>query len=205
MVYTDLGKLELAELQWRQATAEVPNYRPAWRGLGDILIRQSKYETVQVEVENMVKQPHLRSEGRLLKVELAKKRGDLEAVRRELDEATQEFDDDLELLRCRCRFLYETEELQDAQRALSKLVARDPDDAAAYHNLGTTYTRLEQFSMAVDAYRNSIRLRPNSSKCHFQLAQALQQLGKTAEARESWQEAMRLEPEKLEGYPVKLS
>ncbi|HEX4606664.1 MAG TPA: glycosyltransferase, partial [Urbifossiella sp.] len=43
-VYADLGDWAGAEAEWRVVTAEVPRYRPGWRGLGEVLLQQGKIE-----------------------------------------------------------------------------------------------------------------------------------------------------------------
>ena len=37
-----MGDLARAEEEWRQVTREVPRYRAGWRGLGEVLMRQSR-------------------------------------------------------------------------------------------------------------------------------------------------------------------
>jgi GT2 family glycosyltransferase/2-polyprenyl-3-methyl-5-hydroxy-6-metoxy-1,4-benzoquinol methylase/Tfp pilus assembly protein PilF len=42
LVYEDLGELARAEEQWRRVVEERPGYRPGWRGLGEVLLRQGQ-------------------------------------------------------------------------------------------------------------------------------------------------------------------
>jgi tetratricopeptide (TPR) repeat protein len=44
LVYGDLGDWSAAEGQWRQVVAELPDYAPGWRGLGESLARQGRLD-----------------------------------------------------------------------------------------------------------------------------------------------------------------
>jgi tetratricopeptide (TPR) repeat protein len=47
LVYADMGRHALAELEWRRILLELPDYRPAWLGLGESLIRQAKHKSLE--------------------------------------------------------------------------------------------------------------------------------------------------------------
>ena len=67
--------------------------------------------------------------------------GRVEEARAELDRAIAEGPDDLETLRVRCQFLFEHGTPDEAEEALKCLIDHDPEDASAYHNLGTLLLR----------------------------------------------------------------
>lgn len=64
--------------------------------------------------------------------------------------------------------------------------------APAYSDLGALLHQRGDFTAAVEAYRQAIAIRPNSATTHLNLGDALLRLGKPAEAKESYLEAMRL-------------
>jgi Flp pilus assembly protein TadD len=53
---------------------------------------------------------------------------------------------------------------------------------------------MAHYRAAIDVYRESLRLRPNSPATLLQLGHALQQLGRTDEAMAAWQQAAQLAP-----------
>jgi tetratricopeptide (TPR) repeat protein len=80
---------------------------------------------------------------------------------------------------------------------LQKLPRRfslDPQDASAYHNLGTLLLRTARYDEAVQAYRQSVRFRLNHPATYFSLGYALKDSGRIEEAVGAWEQALRLAP-----------
>jgi cytochrome c-type biogenesis protein CcmH/NrfG len=50
-----------------------------------------------------------------------------------------------------------------------------PNDAAAFHNLGSLYARMNRYDNAIKAFEQSLRLRPNSSATQAELLQIQRQ------------------------------
>ena len=73
------------------------------------------------------------------------------------------------------------------------MIAEQPNNADAYFNLGNALFTKHQFAPAADAYRESIRLRPDSARAHYNLAICLQWLN-DEEAVAEFKEAERLDP-----------
>jgi GT2 family glycosyltransferase/tetratricopeptide (TPR) repeat protein len=194
LVYRDLGDPAREEEQWRQIVAEKPNYRPGWRGLGDVLMRAGKDPAARTVAERLLADARLRGEGRVLLSTLAAARGDHEAARRALERGLAECPHDLEPLRALCQLLYEHGQPADAERALQELVRRCPEDAAAHQNLGTLCLRLHRPQAAEEALRQALAYRPNYAETHLHLGYALKELGRLEEAIAAWQEALRLAP-----------
>jgi 2-polyprenyl-3-methyl-5-hydroxy-6-metoxy-1,4-benzoquinol methylase len=80
-----------------------------------------------------------------------------------------------------CRFLFEHGEPAEAEAALRDKLRRQPEDAAAHHNLGTLNLRLGRYPAAAECYRQSLRYRPHHPATCAQLGFALQQCGPRAE------------------------
>jgi len=76
-------------------------------------------------------------------------------------QATEENSEDPQPLRSLCQLLFEVEQWVHAAAAIEALLARDPQDAAAYHNLGTVQLRLGQPKQALESYQRSLALRPD--------------------------------------------
>lgn len=182
VTYRDMGELGLAEVEWRHVLDEVPTYRPAWKALGDVLIAQGKLATAEVEIGRMQQHEALVCDALLLMADLMVGRGDLTGARGCAEEAVRRFPDAMDPVQCLCRLLFEHGDPSEAEKALSKLIERDPEDGAAHHNLGLVYLRLGQPTLAAESFRSSLHVRPGSVNTWEQLAVALDELGLADEA-----------------------
>jgi tetratricopeptide (TPR) repeat protein len=180
LVYADVGRHALAELEWRRILLELPDYRPAWLGLGESLIRQAKHVSAAIAADSMAARELLRCDAHILKAEIAVACGESNNATRELEGAIKDFPDSLDLLRARGRLLFESGAAEDARFALETLTKREPRDPSAWHNLGTIHLRLDRFDSAADCFRRSLELRPHWPATEQQLAFALRQLGGAA-------------------------
>ncbi|MGO8745387.1 MAG: glycosyltransferase [Thermoguttaceae bacterium] len=75
LVYQEMGRCDLAEVQWRETAAAVPGFRPGRRSLVDVLIRQGKLVAAEIEVESMLAEPLLAVDTRVLSARVAEARG----------------------------------------------------------------------------------------------------------------------------------
>lgn len=197
-VYRELGRLDLAELQWRLALEEEPTYRDGWRGLVDTLLDQKKYSTLEMEIalgRNRV----------LPSAELASAAARLEAIQGRVDEALvilegaiSEESDAVDLIRLKCQLLFEHLSPQQAIAALEQLCRKSPDDGAAWHNLGTAYQLAGCAGLAVNSYYKSLALRPDAVNTLIQLSHVLRELQRYRAAKASLEQALQLEPENLD-------
>jgi tetratricopeptide (TPR) repeat protein len=83
------------------------------------------------------------------------------------------------------------------QQALTK----QPDAGLrlwAYYGLGNAYAETEKFDEAAAAYREAIRLMPELSKPHYNLALTLVGAGRSQDALAEFKEAVRLNPNYVE-------
>ena len=72
---------------------------------------------------------------------------------------------------------------------------------SAVSNMGSLYYERKEYTRAVEAYRQAIALRPNSSATYRNLGDALRKLGQAAEARTAYLAAMRLSEGDLKVNP----
>lgn len=177
LVYDDMGRIDAVETEWRRILEDQPDYVPAWRGLGDVLLRQQKHSEVEYEISRLLAGKNgLRREGLLLRGWSLASRSRVAAALDEFEAADAMDPGDLEALRAKCRLLFEQGAPTMAEEALQELTRRAPDDAAAWHNLGTVYFRQHRYPQAVEAFEKSLRIRPDSPVTHEQLGTARQQL-----------------------------
>ncbi len=178
LVYEDMDDLPRAEEQWRQVVAEAPTYRLGWRGLGDVLLRQSKLELLEAALKTMPPDDMLPdpvfAERLILQGHLAVARENLPEAKLLLQQAVDQHSADLDAHHALCRFLFEHGQFPEAETALTNLLNLTPDDAAALHNLGTIYLQTNRPQEAVTAYQSSLRHRPDSPATEAQLGQALE-------------------------------
>jgi GT2 family glycosyltransferase/tetratricopeptide (TPR) repeat protein/2-polyprenyl-3-methyl-5-hydroxy-6-metoxy-1,4-benzoquinol methylase len=194
VVANDLGELAEAEEQWRRVVAEVPGYRPGWRGLGETLIRRGRFEEAGAVAERLLSDESLRVEGFLIKSRIALARGRIPDAVAELDRAAMEEPDDAEILSRRCQILFEHGKPDDAERALKSLIEHAPEDPSAHYNLGTLLLRTHRYDEAACAYRQSLRFRTNHPATYLNLGCALKDSGRIEEAVLAWEQALRLVP-----------
>jgi tetratricopeptide (TPR) repeat protein len=185
VVYRDLGRHDLAELEWREIVNEMPDYRPGRHGLVESLLKLGRYETAQVEIDRLVISETHRCLGLVLAAELAEQRGELLLAKKILEATSCDSLDDHEPLEALCRFLFEHGPLDEAKEALQRLVDRLPGDGAAWHNLGAVNTRLGDIAAAVDAYQASLKVRPASDVTSRELSCALAALHRVGDSTES--------------------
>ncbi|MCE9556687.1 MAG: tetratricopeptide repeat protein [Planctomycetes bacterium] len=172
LVYTDQGRLDLAEIQWRDAVAEVPMYRPGWQALGQLLIDWKRLVTAEVEAERLVEDAATRPIGLILSAEVAVATGRIDEARRTLQAATEEFTGDADILQAYCKLLFERGPIDEALPHQHRLTLLRPDDPAAYHNLGTLLLRRGDIQPAIAAFERSVELRPGAQHTMQLLAAA---------------------------------
>jgi GT2 family glycosyltransferase/tetratricopeptide (TPR) repeat protein/2-polyprenyl-3-methyl-5-hydroxy-6-metoxy-1,4-benzoquinol methylase len=175
IVYEDMGRFERAADQWRAILAEDAEYLPAWRGLAEALFRRDDDGGVWKLLNQMDDQPGLclRPTRQAIKSRLLARAGDVAGARRTLESALDEAPQSAELLQGLSRLLFETATPEEAESALRRLTSLAPGDAAAWYNLGTICCQLSRYDEAVDAYQQSLTLRPDSEMTQRQLESAL--------------------------------
>jgi tetratricopeptide (TPR) repeat protein/GT2 family glycosyltransferase len=162
LVYQDMGREDLAELQWRIALEDVPRFRPAWKLLGSSLVRQRKLISAELLAESMREHDQLALESHLVAAELCLARGSVSEARCILLDAHASQSKSTEALEALCRLEFERGIPEDAAVRLDELIAIRPNDAAAHHNLGAVRLRMGDARGAVDGLSRSLALRPDS-------------------------------------------
>jgi tetratricopeptide (TPR) repeat protein len=170
LVLQELGRHDLAEVQWRHVIAEAPAFPDAYRCLGESLVAQGKYHGGEVHVDNMARQPPLRPCAAVLKARLAEARGELSAAKSELENARREFPHSLEVLQAQAKFLFERGDACEAEEPLRRLIELCPNDGAARHNLGVLNLRAGNPVEAAHWFRESLRVRPHCPATREQLS-----------------------------------
>ena len=83
---------------------------------------------------------------------------------------------------------------KDAERAYSKALEIDGDNAAAYHGLGVSYLRQKKYEGAADMLLSAIGLLYHFPPAHFHLAESLFHLEKYKESSEAFELCLMMAP-----------
>ena len=67
-----------------------------------------------------------------------------------------------------------------------------------YKNRGDLYFDMSDFEGSIEEYRQALVVEPDYPRAHFRLGQALQELGRSADARHEFDEVLRLVPPRSE-------
>jgi tetratricopeptide (TPR) repeat protein len=82
----------------------------------------------------------------------------------------------------------------EAIEAYEKVIASDPDHAAAHINLGTLHYNRQDYMLAERHYRRAIEIDPRYALAHFDLGNVLDETGRISEAITTYQTALQLAP-----------
>ncbi len=173
-VYTDMGRPDLAEVQWRRILEESPRQRQARLQLVDSLIRQCRFLTAADELERLDGAETASCEAMLLRVQLAEGQRRLAEAEQWARAAVERFPEAPAAWEALGRFLFEHGEAGEAAEVLGQVVERQPGNGAAWHNLGMAQLRAGRIEAAVESLEQSLRVRPES-----------------AATREHWEEAVK--------------
>ena len=86
---------------------------------------------------------------------------------------------------------YRSGQDQHAIASLTETVRLDPANAPALLYLGNLETSAGNYEKAVGHFENALKIQPESSDAHFNLAWTYSRLGRTAQARKSYDAAIR--------------
>jgi len=163
-VYRGLGKYAEAETVLRQAVSVNPNHYDARYNLGFVLAKLGKPQEALVQLEKAVDLNPASSEARFQLAGVLRALGQEERARREL--ATFQ---------------------QSKRRSVEENVA------GTKVNQANEFFQSGQYQRAADLYRESLAQDPDNARTWYDLALALDHLGKTVEERESLENAIRLD------------
>ncbi len=194
MIYVARGRLEEAQTQWREIVRDTPDFLEAWRGLGQSLVQQRKFDDLRELLAHLPEGVRHRGLKATWEAELEKAAGNLDGARSLLETSVRRYPDDVDPLRAWCQLLFETAKPEQAEAGLRELIRRNPADVDAHANLGRIYLQMKRFASAADACRNALRFEPRSARMRVQLGCALAGLGRREEAVRSWNEALYYEP-----------
>ena len=127
-------------------------YRAGWRGLGETLLRQGRFEAGgNALAKELIDKSLYRQEGPFLNSRISLELGAVHEARRWLDQALSQCPDDPEVIRFSCSAL--RARTARGGQYLRRLVERFPDDASARHNWGHCCFGPGGYDEAAGSYR----------------------------------------------------
>ena len=178
VIASDLGDLVEAEDQWRRIVAEVPRYRPGWRGLGETLIRRGRFAEAETLAQDLLGDASLRVEGFLIKSRIALRLHGWDDAKASSIGRSRSTRTTRKSSAVAVSSSSTAATPEDAEQALKNLIDHDPDDPSAYYNLGTLLLRTRRYDEATSAYRQSLRYRTNHPATYLNLGCALKDSGR---------------------------
>ena len=183
LVLEEMGRTDDAEVEWRAITAERPDYGPAWRGLGELHVRTGRPELVEPLCRRLDDEPHLAGVAAVLRARVHEARGEFANAIGLLRNSLERVNGDDAPLRELCRMTFEQGRWADAGEHLGTLVARRPEDASAWHNLGMAMQCLDRGPDAERALARSLELRPDHEPTRAALVSVRRGLTEAMNAR----------------------
>jgi len=81
-----------------------------------------------------------------------------------------------------------------------KWTKNEPNYDFAWFFLGLSYQYLEQYNTAIGAYRQSLRINPESASTWYNLGTTYSELNRHIDAIDAYRQALRIDPEKAEAW-----
>jgi predicted TPR repeat methyltransferase len=91
--------------------------------------------------------------------------------------------------------LHEAGDSEQAGEIYREILASDPDQPEANHNLGLIHHAKGELDEAIKRYRRMLATVPESHEAHYNLANALKETGRVEEAIRSYRNALTIAPE----------
>lgn len=202
IVYEAQGRLDEAQRVWIEIVEERPEYVAAWMQLGTILCAAKRAEDLRNLAARAKQLGAPRSIDVCLLARAWEAEGRFEESRRTLEAFLHQGVDSL-CLNELCRLLFERISAAEAAPWLQKLLSLQPEDAQTLHNLGTSLIVSGRFEEAVSPLQRSVQLRSDSPGCWVQLARALHETGRSAEAVLACGRALEADPEFAEAVKLR--
>lgn len=176
IVYEEMGEDESALAQWQAIVAERPDYLPAWRGWGELLISRNFSGELSQFFRKISKKVELRGLSLYLQGKIAIANNKPNLARRNFEQAVEISPEDTIALNSLSRLLFERFSPVDAIPLLRNLIALDGGDASAWHNLGVALMENQEWEEAENCLRTSLRLRPDAAHTQSFLQNVMAQL-----------------------------
>src|ERR1700690_4198546 len=83
---------------------------------------------------------------------------------------------------------------RSAAGAYQSAIDDDPNNVAAYLNLGISYNLSQQFSLAIPPLERAVQMAPNNPGAHFSLGISYENVGRPEEALQAYNASLAVAP-----------
>jgi tetratricopeptide (TPR) repeat protein len=136
VLYKSQNRVVEAEMYWRMALAEQPNFSDARLGLGELLLTQGRWPEMEAVLQWLEAQPHTRIEAAVLRSQKHLARRELTAARLLLEKTIAEAPDAVGPRIVLSRVLLaEGRDVEAARQALREVLRLDPNHREAQRQL----------------------------------------------------------------------
>jgi len=142
VLYRDQGRVDEALVQWRAVTDERPDFTPAWLGLAELFLSLGRWAELDVVLGRLEERPAGEEEAALLRARSLLKRKEFSLARGILDGAISRTPRAVKpWIILSHVLLQEGRDPEAAERALREILALDPVNTEARHNLAVLLSR----------------------------------------------------------------
>ena len=198
--YHQAGRLEQAELLYRQILQRDPRHADAWHLLGVAASQSGRHQVAAESIQRAI----------ALNPKVAAFYGNLGNVYTslgQLEEAVNSFQQALKLqpnfvdaqLNLGIAFK-DQRQLAAAEASFQQALRLKPDHPVAYNNLGIVSREQGQYEAAIGYYQRALQVNPNFADAYSNLGNALNDLGRVEEAIVAYRQAVRLKPDFAEAH-----
>ena len=191
-----LGKLEDAEIWYRNSIALKPDFPEAHLNLGLTLHELGRPQDAELSYKNAL----------TFRPEFIQALNNLGNIKRELGsygEAVALYQKAIEIAPKYVEAhnnlgvtLQKLKKFGDAEESYKQAIALSSEFAEAHFNLGTLFYELARFADAEICYRHALRLRPDYAECLYNLGLMLLEMGDATSALEVIADLIRIKPTK---------
>lgn len=196
-----LARAHMAQGQHRQALAVLAELCDLAPGRGPTLLAQAMCHLAldepapaRVRLETCLRTGQRGALVHTLLGQLAVKEGDAAAARAHLQRAEQAANGGADALALVGQSHLLAQDWPEAERTLRACLARNPEHAAAHHDLGRALASQGLHDQAVPHYRRSIGLLYHRAPVHHALGASLAALGQLPQALQAFAQALEIEP-----------
>jgi tetratricopeptide (TPR) repeat protein/2-polyprenyl-3-methyl-5-hydroxy-6-metoxy-1,4-benzoquinol methylase len=194
------GRLQQAELAYRQILEQVPNHPDALHLLGMIAYQIGNnalaIDLVRRAVEADPSDPEYHEDlGSVFQ-----RRGDLDAASDCYRKALALNPDSADAHYNLGTVLHAQNKLSDAAASYERALVLKADFADAQINLGTIHEAQGRRDAAIENYRHAISIEPHSAAAHFNLGNVLKDEGRLSEAIAAYDRCLALDPRRAPAY-----
>lgn len=188
------GQMEAAQQAFEQALRIRPDMPGAYNNLGNVFRRLGRNQDAEIAFLKSIALDPFDTSSVINLGRLCWQQGRYAEAMTLLQNATRIKADDPEAWRSLGQLLVEISKLREALTAFHRLVEITPGDAEAHMEVAKVHHELRQWSEAEAAYRRALDANPEVSAAHANFAFLLADQGLTADAREHYATAYKLQP-----------